>query len=362
MGTEDIMLKKLKHRERVMRSIYYRDIDRIPFFFRADPVLENRIRNKLGLKNHMEVIKFFDADALHINVPIKQDYLCIPEEDGEYTDIYGNRIRKIKGDNITTHVVIKPVLENATSIEDIYKIKWPDKNIIDINKAKEDAYEAYSTDLAVYGGIWASIFTHARFILGEENFLISLIENPNLVSTLIKRLTDFYIEVNEHYFSACSKYIDIFYFGSDFGTQTSMFISKKMFQSFFKLSLKRIVEHAKVYGLKVMFHTCGAIKEIIPDLIECGVDILDPVQVYASNMDAKVLSKNYKGRIIFHGGISTQKILPFKNPSEVEREVESMISTLGPLGYIVCPDQDMIGDIPFENIISMYNAIKNYRV
>lgn len=239
------------------------------------------------------------------------------------------------------------------------RIKWPGRDFVDIEANVKAAKEARETGLAVYGGGWASLFTNSRSIMGEEHLLISLIDNPELVSTLIERLTDFYIDVNEVYFQVCSKYIDVFYFGSDFGTQNSMFISREMFCKFFKPNFKRLVEHAKGFGLKVMYHTCGAVTSITNDLIDCGIDILDPVQVSAAGMEPALLAEKFKGRIAFHGGISTQTTLPFGTPEEVRDEMIRLINTLGPTGLIAGPDQDMIGDIPLENIEMMFRTISS---
>jgi uroporphyrinogen decarboxylase len=106
-----------------------------------------------------------------------------------------------------------------------------------------------------------------------------------------------------------------------------------------------------------MFHTCGAVFDIIPDLIECGVDILDPVQTGAEGMSPEALAA-FKGRIAFHGGVGTQATLPFGTPDDVEGEVARLIKTLGPHKIIIAPDQDMVGDVPAENITALFNAVK----
>lgn len=348
---------ELGHRERVLRSIEYRDIDRTPSFYRAEPVVNMKIKQKYGLKGDMEIIRLFNTDAVQILVLKSPQYANKSREDGTFTDIFGNRFKAVQYGDISSYTVIEPVLAEAEDPDDVGGIKWPGRDFVDIEASVKAAKEARETGLAVYGGVWASLFTNSRSIMGEENFLISLIDNPELVSALIERLTDFYIDVNEVYFQACSKYIDVFYFGSDFGTQNSMFISREMFCRFFKPSFKRLVDHAKGFGLKVMYHTCGSVTSIINDLIDCGIDVLDPVQASAAGMEPALLAEKFKGRIAFHGGISTQTTLPFGTPEEVRYEVIRLINTLGPTGLIAGPDQDMIGDIPLENIEMMFKTI-----
>ena len=356
------MSVKLGHRERVMLALEYKDIDRVPFFFRAETIIKEKLKERYKLKDDLDIISYFDADAIQINVSYKKEICGKPDENGIYYDIYGNKIKIVQYDNISSENIMNPILADAEVPDDIFAMKWPDSSILDLKECIKQAHFAHSTGLAVYGGVWASIFTRARQMMGEEKFLISMYENPDLISALIDRITEFFLELNKVYFDSCAKFLDIFYLGSDFGTQNSLFMSRELFCRFFKYNLKRLTDHAKSYGLKVMYHTCGAVSEIIPDLIECGIDILDPIQVSAANMDPSSLAGKFKNKIAFHGGISTQTTLPFSKPEVVRNEVIRTIETLGPLGYIAAPDQDMIGDIPVENIEIMFKTIKDFKL
>ena len=199
-------------------------------------------------------------------------------------------------------------------------------------------------------------------MIGEEKYLAALVDSLELIVGVVERITDCFLELNRAYLSHCGKYIDIYYLGSDFGIQDSMFISREMFREFFKPHLKRLVSQAKEFDLPVMYHTCGAVSEIIGDLIECGVDILDPVQVSAAGMDMENLAARFKNKIAFHGAVSTQTTLPFASVQEVRREVIRTIETLGPLRLIVAPDQELIGDVPTANIEAMFEAVREYRI
>lgn len=356
------MSVKLGHRERVMLSLEYKDIDRVPFFFRAEDAIKKKLKERYRLKDDLDIISYFDADAIQIFIPYKKESYTEPDENGIYNDIFGNKIKTVHYGSISSEKVINPILADAEESDDIFTMKWPDASILDLEECIKQAQFAHSTGLAVYGGAWASIFTRARQMMGEEKFLISMYENPDIISALIDRITELFLELNKAYFDNCVKYVDIFYLGSDFGTQNSLFISRELFCRFFKHNLKRLTDHAKSYGLKVMYHTCGAVVEIIPDLIECGIDILDPIQVSAANMDPSNLAVKFKNNIAFHGGISTQTTLPFGEPEAVRKEVIRTIDTLGPLGYIAAPDQEMIGDIPIDNIEMMFKTIKEYKL
>jgi uroporphyrinogen decarboxylase len=209
----------------------------------------------------------------------------------------------------------------------------------------------------VLGGAWATIFTGPRREMGEAKFLMAMMDEPEFIARVVEKTADCYLEVNEAVFARCAKDIDVFYFGSDFGTQRSLFLSAEAFRRFFKPHLARLAAHAKGFGLPVMFHTCGAVSEIIPDLIECGIDALDPVQASARGMSPRDLVR-FRGQIAFHGGISTQTTLPHGTPEQVRAEVRDALATLGPTGFICGPDQELIGDTPVENIVAMYDAIR----
>ena len=354
------MKASMGHRERLLRSVERRDIDRPAAFFRAEPCVRRRLCEELRLEDDAKLAEYFGADAVHIGVPYRRELLRQSDEPDTFYGIFGSKFRNVSYGDISSEVVVEPVLAGGAG--DIDSVPWPGPELLDLPRAEREASQARESGLAVYGGVWASIFSHSRFMLGEEEYLVSLVSRPKFIARLVERLTDCYLELNQAYLSRCAKYLDIYYFGSDFGAQDSMFVSRPMFTDIFKPNLKRIADQAKGFDLKVMYHTCGAVREIIPDLIDCGVDILDPVQVSARGMEPAELARDYKGRIGFHGGISTQQSLPSGTPDEIEMEVRRAIDTLGPLGYIVSPDQDLISDVPTANIEALFRAVREYRI
>ncbi|HLA40374.1 MAG TPA: uroporphyrinogen decarboxylase family protein [Candidatus Glassbacteria bacterium] len=356
------MSVELSGRERLLAAVEQRKIDRPPLFFRADPIRADSLCRQLGLASHADLPKHFGSDALHVEPVFRQDATRPGESEDIFYDIFGNRWRKITSGDSFTNKVEAPALAGAENESDLDRITWPNAEILDETACVERARQAAESGLAVYGGVWASIFTGSRYLLGEEDYLSALVANPSLISALVARLTDCYLGLNRAYFDLCAQHIDIFYFGSDFGIQGGLFISPAMFRTFYKPHLARLAAQAKSYGLKVMYHTCGAVSEIIEDLIDCGIDILDPVQVSAAGMAPEELGRRFKGRICFHGGISTQTLLPVATPEKVYAVTRATIEQLGPGGYIVAPDQDMIGDVPLENIEAMLRAVREFRM
>jgi uroporphyrinogen decarboxylase len=348
-------------RERVQRVLEGKDIDRPAFFLRCDSQVTKRVKQAHSWADNVELAEVFDADAIQLSPSFHKVEM---REVGsrKYFDIFGNLWESVQYTNFSSSVVVQPALKGKISLNDIYSHKWPDTEVLDTAACVRAAEEAYAKGKAVYGGIWATIFTASRDIVGEEDFFVRMFEQPDFIKALIDRITDFYLDLNRVYMDNCGNYIDVYYFGCDFGTQRSMWISPNMFREFFATPIKRIVSQAKSYGKKVMFHSCGSIVEIIEDLIACGVDILDPVQVSAAGMNVDSLAALFKGRIAFNGGISTQTTFPFGTPEQVKAETIHAINTLGPYGYIVAPDQELIGEIPPENIEAFVDAVKEYKI
>lgn len=150
----------------------------------------------------------------------------------------------------------------------------------------------------------------------------------------------------------------MWFFGNDFGSQEALLFSRDMWAEFFLENLKRLTALAHGHGIKVMMHSGGAIAELIPLLIEAGVDILDPIQVTAKGMVPAEIKARFGDGLLFHGGIDTQQILPFGTREQVEAHVRHTLATLGrDGGYIFAPSQILGPDVPTENIITMYETI-----
>ena len=315
-------ISRLSPRSRLLRAISHQDVDRVPCYFAAEEEVWERVVREVGARDRVEVIRHFGADTIQVS-----QYRPVPD------------------------------LSGVETLEDMERVPWPGVQDIDVEGYVKRAQEARATGLAVLGGAWATIFTAARRSMGEAAYLMAMLDQPDLIARLVEREADSYLAINEALFSRCADYLDVYYFGSDFGTQQSLFVSRALIQQFYLPHVKRLAAHAKGYGLKVMYHTCGAVRELIPDLLACGIGVLDPVQVAADGMQPEQLAQ-YRGQIAFHGGISTQTLLPHATSEEVRAEVRRTIATLGPTEYVCGPDQWMMADIPTANMAAMYEAAR----
>lgn len=251
-------------------------------------------------------------------------------------------------------------LKNAVSVKDILQYNYPKAEDFDFSALIRHAEE--NSDRITIGGLWTGIMGDSYRLYGFERFLTDIAMEPEIVHTLIDRLTEMYLSLNDKYFSQLNKSLDIWFFGNDFGSQMGMLMSEDMWYEFFYDNIKSLCQLAHSYGKKVMMHSCGGIAPIIPHLISAGVDILDPIQTTAKGMEPRVLEESFGGKIVFHGGVDTQQLLPFGTPEQVETESTSLIEIFSKNNsYIFAPSQILSKDVPCENVDAMYKAYKAYK-
>ena len=343
-------------RERVMDSLAGKETDRPPFWLRFDHFYRERVAKTKNIEPE-KLIDYYGCDAAQVTVAYKPRPRI---SENEYLDLYGNRITTVHYDGFTDAAVTGPALAEINDANEVTEKHFPDENDVDVPRCAEAAKSARETGRAVYGGMWASMFTGTRNMLGEVRYLTSMYENPRLIKKVIELFTDSCLKINKAYMDACGDYIDIYYFGSDFATQNSLFISPEMFKEFFAPHMKRVAAQAKSYRKPVMYHCCGTVVKLLDMFIECGVEIIDPVQVSALGMSVGEVAAKYKGRVAFHGGVSSQVTFTTGTPEMIREETVRAIKTLGPSRFIVAPDHELIGDVPVENIDAFVDAVKNY--
>ena len=183
---------------------------------------------------------------------------------------------------------------------------------------------------------------------------MDMVDNPEWTLHLGRVYTDFYKLEYTRAWEESGGLIDMFIVISDMGSQNGPLISLGMFRKFVKPFLKEMTDHIHRLGSRIVFHSCGDMSCFIPDVIEIGVDILDPVQPANPSMEPGALSK-YNGKICFHGGIDMQHLLPSGSPEAIQAEARRYFGLLGP-GYILSPAHFFQPNVPNKNIVAMYKT------
>ena len=180
--------------------------------------------------------------------------------------------------------------------------------------------------------------------------------NPAVVDAAVARITDFLCEAAGRQLEANGDLIDCLHYWDDYATDAALFFSIEDWRRFYKPALERLFALAKRHGKGVWFHCCGAMSELLPDLIDMGLDILEPCQTHLPGMAPERLKREFGKHIIFYGAINTQQTLPFASQESVRREVRQRIRVLGSDGgYIVGPDHSVNKDVPPENVVALYD-------
>ncbi|MFH0796482.1 MAG: uroporphyrinogen decarboxylase family protein [Candidatus Omnitrophota bacterium] len=341
----------MSHRERVLLAINHKKTDRTPADFSAHKEVTDGLIGKLGVGDYEELLKALHVDMRRVSFDYSQPDSG-PDADGYRRNMWGVRWRESSIQDGKPNW-ISPFDENTT-VEDVHRHPWPDPNVLDYSGVTVEC-EKYHQEYATFGAPWSPFFHEAGWVIGQENLFIWMSTKPDVVSAIIDRLVDYEIEATRGYLEACRGMLDITYFGNDYGTQRGLFISPQSWQKFIRQPQKRYFDISREYGCKVMLHSCGGVRSIIPMLIEDGVDILDPIQVAAKEMELAGLVKDFGHRLAFHGGVDTQSILPFGIVADVRSHVRSYINlTRDSGGYILCGSQEYIEDIPLDNILAIY--------
>lgn len=246
-------------------------------------------------------------------------------------------------------------LADAENISDVEKYPWPDVNYCDFTDYYRmiDDYQ----DKMCFGGMWSCFYHIVADFFGLENYFIKMYENPLVVEAVTEKVVDFYVAANEKLFSNLGDRVDVMFFGNDLGTQLDLIISPENFKKFILPSFKRLIAVGKKYKKKVMLHSCGSIYRIIPDLIDAGIDALHPIQAQAAGMNAKNLAK-YKNDLAFVGGIDAQSFIVNATPQQIKDEVYRVRDILGPNIVISPSHEEILPNIPPENIEALAEAAK----
>lgn len=329
-------------------------LDRLPMWYGGDPETTQNIVACLGADN--------EEDALYQLIGI--DYKTVRPiytgpplrvfQDGSTDTVWGIW----RAGSYYGQAVSHP-LQNVENIADLeQQYAFPDPGLWDCKISLEQM--KWTEGSCVIGGAWAPYFHDTVELFGMERFMLLMYDNPVLIQTVIERIMHFYLDQTQRALDENQGLIDFVFFGNDFGSQRALLMSPDQWRKFFKPGVRQLVDLAHRHGAVAGLHSCGDIHEILPDLIEVGLDVINPIQINAEHMDPVCLKREYGKDIVFFGGIDEKEILFHGSEQDVRAETRRMIDILGYDGrYVVAPSHDyLLPHIPAENIIAMYDEAK----
>ncbi len=369
-------------RERALMSLNHQVPDRIPLDLGSTncttmtKVAYDNLKKYLGIERETRFmmenfqIVFIDEEVLQIleidtrGVHPQPVFFKNMVDDRTYFNEFGIKYH-MPEEGLYYDMVEHPLA--GKSIEELKDYEWPDPaRTMDLSGVRERAKNLKESNqyLLVGDMIDTGIFEPCWYLRDFENFLVDLLTDQDFVTTLLEGMYNYQLKRYSLFLQEAGEFLDVVFVGDDLATAESVIMSPKTYRDIIKpyhkeyfKNLKKLAPHARL-----LYHSCGSIFSFIPDLIEVGVDILNPVQVSAQNMDTKVLKEKFGGELSFWGAIDTTRVLPRGTKKEVKEEVRKRIDDLGPEGYILTSVHDIQPDVPPENVITMFEEARNYGV
>jgi uroporphyrinogen decarboxylase len=297
---------------------------------------------------------------------VPNDYDPVPNENGDYEIIdNGTVIAKMPKGGYYFDQVYHPY-ENVETFQDIDEIPIPEITDEELTYLEREAKRLYEeTDRAILASFGGNIFEAGQIGWGYEKFYVDMAINKNLVHYWLNKLTDAYIRDLEKFLKAVGKYINVIQFGDDLGTQEAPQISVKMYREMIKPYHQRQYEYVRnnYPHIKVFLHSCGAIYDLIPDLIDAGVEILNPVQISAKGMDPVRLKKEFGKQLVFWGGGADMQGLVNKGSiDQIKKHTREMIEIFSPGGgYVFNQVHNIQSNVSPEKIMAIYQTALDFR-
>ncbi len=328
----------MTRKERVIAAMKYQETDIFPYQMDCLSAAERKLRNHFG------DIDLSEAVGNHIAM-FEPSYYSIfkTEETGKnrFKDAFGAEW-ELKPDEDIGTVISNPLKEPTLKGYD-----FPDpEKIMELDGIP--SFIEGNREKFVIGAIGFSLYERAWILRGIEPVLSDFLENPLFIDELFDRIIDFNLVITKR---LCQFPVDAFHFGDDWGQQHGLLIDPGLWRSLFKKRLKKLYDAVHDAGVPVSIHSCGDITDIIPDLVEIGVNMITPLQAEA--LDFSYLKRKYGKYLTFWGGVSTQRTMPFGSPEEVRSEIRELKRVLGKNGgFILAPSHELQGDVPLENMLA----------
>ena len=356
-------------RERTFLALNFEEPDRVPIDFWASHGFRGKLESSLN-QSYGEFLDARNVDLRYIEGPQYVGPKLHRFPDGTEEDIWGVHRKRvaleINGAIETYKEVVESPLATAQTVEQIDDYRhWPSPEWFDYGVIESQCEEILKKKkVAVFMGDRLNRIAQlkpAMYLRGTEEIFLDMSSRPDLARAIFSRIRSFYCAYAERIFSAAKGKLDILLMGDDFGTQNGLLVSPGMWADLLGPGFAEYINLARNYNIRVMHHTCGSVREIIPLMIERGLDILQSLQPEAAGMEPRQLKAEFGNRIAFHGGISIQRTMPFGTTEDIHSEVKDRVEAFGRGGgYILCTAHNIQADTPIENVQELFAAYNEH--
>ena len=353
------MMSALSSRERVRLALQHRETDRIPVAMVCSGINPPARR---ALEAHLQRERRLGVDAylrpLLDITNVAPAYVGPDLPPGH--DMWGVVRKPVSyGSGAYNEIADYPLA--AATLDDLARHRWPQTGWFDYTSLP-DRIRAANADgercLMVTNG---NVFETAWYMRGFAQLFEDFCLRPDFAHALLDRVADFWIEHFGRLLAAADGAVDLAFTADDLGGQEGLLMSRAMWEAFIKPRHVRLNRAIHEFGVSVIYHSDGAIMEIVDGLVDMGIDVLQALQFSAAGMDPRALKRDFGDRLCFEGGVSVQTTLPFGSPADVRREVEELIDVLGAGGgYVLGPSHAIQAGTPPENVLALFDTARDY--
>lgn len=345
----------MQHIERFYATIERKEVDRPACWLGLpDPKAMEPLFRHFGVDNLLELKQKIDDDIFPVELPYHS-----PTSNAIYAAFdFAKDRHKINIEERT--LTSKGFFEDYSDPDKINDFNWPDPQKYISPEECRKTVEQVPDGYAILGVIWSAHFQDACAAFGMETALIKMLTEPEIFQAVIEKIVEFYIKANEIFYENTKGKLHAVLIGNDFGSQTGLMLSPELIRQYVLPGTRKLIAQAKSYGLKVIHHSCGAIYDIIPDLIEAGADVIHPIQALAAGMEPQRLKESFGDRVSFCGGVDAQNLLVNGTPQEIKSKIAEL-RKIFPTGLVISPSHEAIlPDVPPANIAAFFEAMKIY--
>lgn len=375
----------MTHRERILAAVNHEEPDRLPRDLGSSLATtvtvkaHERLRAYMGLPSEPPpalfaarsstvipdeaILRRFDVDARPLllgGADARPDRWLSPDA---FVDEWGVTWTRPEGGHFIGTDGPFYQLEEPT-LQDLVRVEWPDPDDPGRYRGLRERARALheNTDYAVVLTLGVGPVHQCQFLRGYGEWLEDLLINPAFAEGLLDRVVEPWVRMADRALREAGDYVDVVMYGDDIGTQGGPLLRPELYRRIIKPRHRRMADTVKRHGKPILYHSCGSVYAMIPDLIDVGIDVLNPVQVTAADMDTRRLKREFGADLAFWGAINTQKVLPLGTPQDVRAEVKRRIEDLaGGGGYVLCAVHNIQPEVPPENVVAMYDAALEFR-
>jgi uroporphyrinogen decarboxylase len=379
VGGKEMEMAEMTSRERFTLALNHKEPDRVPIDLGSiastirTVEAYDRLKDYLGLAvdkrirhfadEHVipdeEILQALRVDTFYLRMNVPKTWERVRLDKHTVVDEWGVPWYKAPG-SFYTFPASHPM--KTASMEEIEKLSWPEANepsrFAGLREKAKQLFDRTDYALVADGTTGVGVFDMSWHLRGMENIFMDMIIHPDFTEALFQRLTDYYVAVYRSYMQAVGDYIQMVIYYEDLSGQDGPLISPALYRKFVKPCHRKIFQAIRDYtAAKLCVHTCGSVYAFLDDYVELGVDVLNPVQISARDMEPRRLKEKYGSTLSFHGAIDTQRFLPRATPAQVKEEVRRMIGILGPGGgYLFTSCHSIQPDVPPENILALFSG------